>query len=359
MSSPFQTSSWGKDRVSFSPLRVCALTSRRARQRRQSPVLPSPVQHTADDEMPPKKRSRDDAAGQRAAEEDAKEKAVCDSINNAVKSSVNASVGAAFKELNEERERAEAERAQLLAEATEAAAKVTEEAKRAAEAEAEEITRKARAGYAALEAEKAAMEKAHTFQTNKICLDVGGHKFTTSRQTLTSVPDTYLSAMFSGRFALAPDAADGSYFLDPNGTHFRHVLRDPVSSKLSDMTETQKSELEVEVRFYGLLDYMMPEPESGPYAAQFRFTTVYLLAASKPRPCWARGRASRPSRGRSRQLPNTPLLPPPRKIRARSRERRLRRHHPSRGSDGRGYLQGATRIWRKKGTRTRTPSRWR
>jgi hypothetical protein len=30
--------------------------------------------------------------------------------------------------------------------------------------------------------------------------------------------------MFSGRFALAPDAADGSYFLDRDGTHFRHVL---------------------------------------------------------------------------------------------------------------------------------------
>ena len=121
---------------------------------------------------------------------------------------------------------------------TEEAKTAAEEAKKAAEAEAEEITRKARAGYAALEAEKAAMEKAHTFQTNKICLDVGGHKFTTSRQTLTSVPDTYLSAMFSGRFALAPDA-DSSYFIDRDGKHFGHVLnflRDPVSFKLSSDT---------------------------------------------------------------------------------------------------------------------------
>jgi hypothetical protein len=204
---------------------------------------------------------------------------MCDSINNAVKSSM----GAHFVELDEERERAEAERAQLLAEATEAAAKVTEEAKKAAEeakkaaeAEAEEITRKARAGYAALEADKAAMEKAHTFQSSKICLDVGGHKFTTSRQTLTSIPDTYLSAMFSGRFALAPDA-DGAYFIDRDGKHFGHVLnflRDPVNYTVmsSDATEAQqRKELQVEVRFYGLLDYMMPEPkpkpEPGHYAA--------------------------------------------------------------------------------------------
>jgi hypothetical protein len=32
-------------------------------------------------------------------------------------------------------------------------------------------------------------------------------------------------------------------------------------------TEAQRSELEVQVRFYGLLEHMMPEPEPGPYAA--------------------------------------------------------------------------------------------
>jgi hypothetical protein len=93
-----------------------------------------------------------------------------------------------------------------------------------AEKEAEGMKRKVQEERAALEAEKAAMEKAHTFQNNKICLNVGGHRFETSRRTLTSIPDTYLSSMFSGRFALAPDAADGSYFLDRDGTHFRHVL---------------------------------------------------------------------------------------------------------------------------------------
>ena len=63
--------------------------------------------------MPPKKRSRDDSSGQQTAGAagDAKRKELCDGINNAVKSSVNASVGAHFKELDEERKRAEAGRA--------------------------------------------------------------------------------------------------------------------------------------------------------------------------------------------------------------------------------------------------------
>ena len=105
------------------------------------------------------------------------------------------------------------------------------------------MRRKVQQDRAALEAEKAAMEEAHTFQNNKICLDVGGHRFETSRQTLTTVPDTYFCSMFSGRFELAPDAVDGSYFLDRDGTHFRHVLnflRNPVSFTVSDMPEAQR-----------------------------------------------------------------------------------------------------------------------
>jgi hypothetical protein len=36
--------------------------------------------------------------------------------------------------------------------------------------------------------------------------------------------------MFSGRYPLAAAAADGAYFIDRDGAHFRHVLsylRDP------------------------------------------------------------------------------------------------------------------------------------
>jgi len=101
--------------------------------------------------------------------------------------------------------------------ALEAAMQVKEDA----ETEAGEIRRVAMAERAALDAEKAVMEKTYAFQTSIIKLD--GHKFTTSLPTLTSVPDTYLAALFSGRHPLAPNA-DGAIFIDRNGDHFRHIL---------------------------------------------------------------------------------------------------------------------------------------
>jgi hypothetical protein len=222
--------------------------------------------------MSSRRPRRDETSDQNGADDD-------EVLRHTLQEAVNASVEAA-------RKRGEEERARLLAEAGEEAAKVTaaaeatkaevEEMRRVVEKEVEGMRRKVQQDRAALEAEKAAMDKAHDFQSSKICLDVGGHKFTTSRQTLTSIPDTYLSAMFSGRFALAPDA-DGAYFIDRDGKHFGHVLnflRDPVNYTVmsSDATEAQqRKELQVEVRFYGLLDYMMPEPkpkpEPGHYAA--------------------------------------------------------------------------------------------
>jgi hypothetical protein len=109
--------------------------------------------------------------------------------------------------------------------ALEAAVKVKEDA----ETGAAEIWRAAAAERAALDAEKVAMEKTYAFQTSIIKLDVGGHTFTTSLPTLTSVHDTYLAALFSGRHPVAPNA-DGAIFIDRNGDHFRHILsylRDP------------------------------------------------------------------------------------------------------------------------------------
>jgi hypothetical protein len=241
--------------------------------------------------MAPKKRGRDESGEQQSGVAKEKKEVVRATITDAVVDAVNTSVEAAFQELEDERKSAEAERAQLLAEARATAATTTETAededeeitrkvkeerarllaeaaetaakvKEDATAEAEEITRKAREGLAAFEAEKAAMEQAHTFQNNKILLNVGGHKFKTSRQTLTSVPDTYLASMFSGRFELAPDGAERSYFIDRDGTHFRHILnflRDSGSFKLnSGLTEAQREELKVELEFYGLLDRVMP-----------------------------------------------------------------------------------------------------
>ena len=114
-------------------------------------------------------------------------------------------------------------------------------------------TRLYRAERAALDAEKAAMERTHTFASNWVVLNVGGVRFETSLQTLTSVPHTFLASMFSGRYA-ARTNDDGAYCIDRNGTLFGHILsylRDPVSFKLSpDLTEPQRAELAVEAGAY-------------------------------------------------------------------------------------------------------------
>ncbi|KAJ1409659.1 BTB/POZ protein [Ochromonadaceae sp. CCMP2298] len=54
-------------------------------------------------------------------------------------------------------------------------------------------------------------------------LDVGGVRFTTTLTTLQRLPDTMIGCMFSGRHAL-PKSEDGYFFIDRDGTHFRHIL---------------------------------------------------------------------------------------------------------------------------------------
>jgi hypothetical protein len=194
-----------------------------------------------------KRRRREGGAGEQTDGED-------EALRETLHEAVNASVGAA-------RKRSEEERTKLLAEAEEQPAALTASAG-ATKAAAEEMKRVVEDDRAALEAEKAAMEKAHAFQTSKFVINVGGHRFETSHQTLTSVPHTYLASMFSGRFELAPEA-DGAYFIDRDGRHFIYILnflRDSGGFKLNSraLGDAQREELVVELEFYGLLDRAMP-----------------------------------------------------------------------------------------------------
>ena len=221
---------------------------------------------------PPKRTRADHASGQRQQhtaggdEEDENAALLREKLTEAVE----ASVEATRKTAEEKRARlladAKNEAARVMQEATEAAAKMTDEAN-ATRAEVEKRSREVVEKSEALEQEKASMEKAHTFQKNKIILNVGGKRFETSRQTLTSVPDTYLASMFSGRFELAPDAEDGSYFIDRDPKHFNLVLnylRDSGSSnnkasvKAGTMDEHERKDFVDELMFYGLLDRILP-----------------------------------------------------------------------------------------------------
>ena len=67
------------------------------------------------------------------------------------------------------------------------------------------------------------LEKINKIQGSKVTLDVGGHRYTSSILTLTMEKDSMLEAMFGGRHTLTKEA-DGSYFIDRDGTYFRYIL---------------------------------------------------------------------------------------------------------------------------------------
>nr|ACO15314.1 BTB/POZ domain-containing protein KCTD3 [Caligus clemensi] len=56
-----------------------------------------------------------------------------------------------------------------------------------------------------------------------IDLNVGGSLFSTSRSTLTSIPDTFFSALLSDRIASARDK-NGAIFIDRDPDLFKIIL---------------------------------------------------------------------------------------------------------------------------------------
>ena len=91
----------------------------------------------------------------------------------------------------------------------------------------------------------------------RVRINVGGHYFTTTRQTLTKNPNSMLNRMFSKEFNEKPDV-DGAFFIDRDGTHFRLILNYLRTTELSfPEGETAFRELQAEAQFYqiqGILD---------------------------------------------------------------------------------------------------------
>ncbi|XP_072018419.1 BTB/POZ domain-containing protein KCTD21-like [Amphiura filiformis] len=87
-----------------------------------------------------------------------------------------------------------------------------------------------------------------------ITLNVGGHIYTTTKTTLTSYPDSMLECMFSGKLPSAVDK-QGNYFIDRDGTVFRHVLNFLRTSRLVlPMNFTEYELLGAEADFYQIPD---------------------------------------------------------------------------------------------------------
>jgi hypothetical protein len=93
----------------------------------------------------------------------------------------------------------------------------------------------------------------HRFASSSVKLRVGECVFHTSLSTLTKEGASMLAAMFSGKFALTPDA-DGCYFIDRDGSQFHLILNYLRASRLPprDLSEARREELAEECVFYGL-----------------------------------------------------------------------------------------------------------
>ncbi len=102
----------------------------------------------------------------------------------------------------------------------------------------------------------------HVHFPSTVNLNVGGHLFKTSVQTLTKDPNSMLAAMFSGKFEMKP-CEDGSFFIDRDGTHFRFILNYLRNGELIlPEGATFLKELEAEAKFYqlqGILDELKPK----------------------------------------------------------------------------------------------------
>jgi hypothetical protein len=113
------------------------------------------------------------------------------------------------------------------------------------------------------EAEKTALAGVQHFEPI-VKLDVGGVRVTTSLTTLCRFPDTMMGCMFSGRHTL-PKGEDGYFFIDRDGTHFRHILnflRSPESYKM-DVGGADTKELRRECEYYCLDELMFPVTTTG------------------------------------------------------------------------------------------------
>jgi hypothetical protein len=97
----------------------------------------------------------------------------------------------------------------------------------------------------------------------RILLDVGGCSYSTTFETLTKIPDSWLGRMFSGRFPLHVNE-DGSVFIDRDGTHFDSILkflRDP-TTKIKMKERTDFEEFKAEVEYYGLSKTMFGDVDT-------------------------------------------------------------------------------------------------
>ena len=90
---------------------------------------------------------------------------------------------------------------------------------------------------------------------DRIKMDVGGKIFAAGKSTLTSRPETFFGAMFSGRFPMCPQD-DGTYFIDRDPSVFGVVLNflRGVPPDLDGMLEREVAQLKTDADYFQICD---------------------------------------------------------------------------------------------------------
>ena len=90
-----------------------------------------------------------------------------------------------------------------------------------------------------------------TFTRDIIHLNVGGSRFSTSRQTLCSIHDSFFSSLLSGRIPTCRDET-GALFIDRDPDLFKKILSF-LRTKELDLNGVDVSALRHEAEFYGIV----------------------------------------------------------------------------------------------------------
>ncbi len=114
-----------------------------------------------------------------------------------------------------------------------------------------------------------------------IKLNVGGKKFSTTRETLTRQKETFFTSLLSDKFPLITDK-DGYIFIDRCGRHFHHILnflRDSTISLEDNFTKKTAKQLLVEATYYQITNLINVLNE---YISEFQLTYIAIESEKYP-----------------------------------------------------------------------------
>jgi len=94
--------------------------------------------------------------------------------------------------------------------------------------------------------------QAFNFVRERVKLDIGGRYYSSTMETLTSIPHSLLAKIVTGD-APCERTTDGRYFIDRDGRHFRYILnflRDPENFSVRIKDKAILEEVKREAQFF-------------------------------------------------------------------------------------------------------------